>query len=55
MDLCLSSGKGDHNHAGLVATRPHRQRHPAVVAAPAGIRDHTRLAAHHRERVGTVV
>jgi hypothetical protein len=39
MDLCLSSRKGDHNHAGLVATAARIVNAiPAVVAAPPGIR-----------------
>ena len=39
MDLCLSSRKGDHNHAGLVATAARVVNAiPAVVAAPPGIR-----------------
>ncbi|MDT5239479.1 MAG: hypothetical protein QOD97_1677 [Mycobacterium sp.] len=38
LDLCLSSSKGDHNHAGLVATAARIVNAiPAVVAAPAGI------------------
>jgi hypothetical protein len=38
MDLCLSSRKGDHNHAGLVATAMRIVNAiPAVVAAPPGI------------------
>jgi hypothetical protein len=38
LDLCLSSRKGDHNHAGLVATAARVVNAiPAVVAAPAGI------------------
>jgi hypothetical protein len=39
MDVCLGSAKGDHNHAGLVATAMRIVNAiPAVVAAPAGIR-----------------
>ena len=39
MDICLSSRKGDHNHAGLVATAARVVNAiPAVVAAPPGIR-----------------
>jgi 4-hydroxy-tetrahydrodipicolinate reductase len=39
LDLCLSSRKGDHNHAGLVATAARVVNAiPAVVAAPPGIR-----------------
>jgi hypothetical protein len=39
LDLCLSSRKGDHNHAGLVATAARVVNAiPAVVEAPAGIR-----------------
>ncbi len=39
VDVCLSSRKGDHNHAGLVATAMRVVNAiPAVVAAPAGIR-----------------
>ena len=39
MDICLSSRKGDHNHAGLVATAARIVNAiPAVVAAPPGIR-----------------
>jgi hypothetical protein len=39
VDLCLSSRKGDHNHAGLVATAARIVNAiPAVVAAPPGIR-----------------
>jgi 2,4-diaminopentanoate dehydrogenase len=39
MDLCLSSRKGDHNHAGLVATAARVVNAiPAVVGAPPGIR-----------------
>ena len=39
MDLCLSSRKGDHNHAGLVATAARVVNAiPAVVAAAPGIR-----------------
>ncbi|MEK0482821.1 diacylglycerol kinase, partial [Mycobacterium ulcerans] len=39
MDLCLSSRRGDHNHAGLVATAMRVVNAiPAVVAAPPGIR-----------------
>ncbi len=39
LDLCLSSRKGDHNHAGLVATAARIVNAiPAVVAAPPGIR-----------------
>ena len=39
MDLCLSSRKGDHNHAGLVATAMRIVNAvPAVVAAAPGIR-----------------
>ena len=39
MDICLSSRKGDHNHAGLVATAMRIVNAiPAVVAAPPGIR-----------------
>lgn len=39
MDLSLSSSKGDHNHAGLVATAMRLVNAiPAVVAAPAGLR-----------------
>jgi hypothetical protein len=39
LDLCLSSAKGDHNHAGLVATAARVVNAiPAVVAAPPGIR-----------------
>ncbi|MCQ4364821.1 diacylglycerol kinase [Mycobacterium gordonae] len=39
MDICLSSRRGDHNHAGLVATAMRVVNAiPAVVAAPAGIR-----------------
>jgi hypothetical protein len=38
MDICLSSRKGDHNHAGLVATAMRVVNAiPAVVAAPPGI------------------
>jgi 4-hydroxy-tetrahydrodipicolinate reductase len=38
LDLCLSSPKGDHNHAGLVATAARVVNAiPEVVAAPAGI------------------
>jgi hypothetical protein len=38
MDICLSSRKGDHNHAGLVATAMRIVNAiPAVVAAPPGI------------------
>jgi hypothetical protein len=39
VDVCLSSRKGDHNHAGLVATAARVVNAiPEVVAAPAGIR-----------------
>jgi 2,4-diaminopentanoate dehydrogenase len=39
LDICLSSRKGDHNHAGLVATAARIVNAiPAVVAAPPGIR-----------------
>lgn len=39
MDICLSSRRGDHNHAGLVATAMRVVNAiPAVVAAPPGIR-----------------
>jgi 2,4-diaminopentanoate dehydrogenase len=39
LDLCLSSRKGDHNHAGLVATAARVVNAiPAVVAAEPGIR-----------------
>ena len=39
MDICLSSRKGDHNHADLVATAARIVNAiPAVVAAPPGIR-----------------
>ncbi|MBO0884493.1 MAG: diacylglycerol kinase, partial [Mycobacterium sp.] len=39
VDICLSSRKGDHNHAGLVATAMRVVNAiPAVVAAPPGIR-----------------
>lgn len=39
MDICLSSRRGDHNHAGLVATAMRIVNAiPAVVAAPPGIR-----------------
>ena len=39
LDLCLSSRKGDHNHAGLVATAARVVNAiPDVVAAPPGIR-----------------
>ena len=39
MDVCLSSRKGDHNHAGLVATAMRIVNAvPAVVAAAPGIR-----------------
>jgi hypothetical protein len=39
LDLCLSSGKGDHNHAGLVATAARIVNAiAAVVAAEPGIR-----------------
>ncbi|WP_375483158.1 diacylglycerol kinase [uncultured Mycobacterium sp.] len=39
VDVCLSSRRGDHNHAGLVATAMRIVNAiPAVVAAPAGIR-----------------
>jgi hypothetical protein len=39
MDVCLSSRKGDHNHAGLVATAARVVNAiPAVVAAAPGIR-----------------
>jgi hypothetical protein len=39
VDICLSSRRGDHNHAGLVATAMRIVNAiPAVVAAPAGIR-----------------
>ena len=38
LDLCLASSKGDHNHAGLVATAMRIVNAiPAVVAAPPGI------------------
>jgi 2,4-diaminopentanoate dehydrogenase len=38
VDVCLSSRKGDHNHAGLVATAMRVVNAiPAVVAAPSGI------------------
>jgi 4-hydroxy-tetrahydrodipicolinate reductase len=38
MDLCLSSRKGDHNHAGLVATAARVVNAiPAVIEAPSGI------------------
>jgi 4-hydroxy-tetrahydrodipicolinate reductase len=38
VDICLSSRKGDHNHAGLVATAMRVVNAiPAVVAAPPGI------------------
>lgn len=38
MDICLGSRKGDHNHAGLVATAMRVVNAiPAVVAAPPGI------------------
>src|ERR1700755_2939278 len=38
MDICLSSRKGDHNHAGLVATAMRIVNAiPAVVAAPPGV------------------
>jgi hypothetical protein len=39
VDVCLGSRKGDHNHAGLVATAMRVVNAiPAVVAAPPGIR-----------------
>ncbi|PJE19849.1 MAG: diacylglycerol kinase, partial [Mycobacterium sp.] len=39
MDICLTSRRGDHNHAGLVATAMRVVNAiPAVVAAPPGIR-----------------
>src|ERR1700687_397625 len=39
LDICLSSRKCDHNHAGLVATAARIVNAiPAVVAAPPGIR-----------------
>jgi 2,4-diaminopentanoate dehydrogenase len=39
VDVCLSSRRGDHNHAGLVATAMRVVNAiPAVVAAPSGIR-----------------
>src|ERR1700751_1596662 len=39
VDICLGSRKGDHNHAGLVATAMRVVNAiPAVVAAPPGIR-----------------
>jgi hypothetical protein len=39
LDICLSSRKGDHNHAGLVATAARLVNAiPAVVEAPPGIR-----------------
>ncbi len=39
VDVCLSSRRGDHNHAGLVATAMRVVNAiPAVVAAPRGIR-----------------
>jgi hypothetical protein len=39
VDICLSSRRGDHNHAGLVATAMRVVNAiPAVVAAPPGIR-----------------
>jgi hypothetical protein len=39
MDICLSSRRGDHNHAGLVATAMRIVNAiPAVVAAAPGIR-----------------
>ena len=39
VDVCLSSRRGDHNHAGLVATAMRVVNAiPAVVAAPPGIR-----------------
>jgi hypothetical protein len=39
VDVCLSSSRGDHNHAGLVATAMRVVNAiPAVVAAPPGIR-----------------
>jgi 4-hydroxy-tetrahydrodipicolinate reductase len=39
VDVCLGSRRGDHNHAGLVATAMRIVNAiPAVVAAPAGIR-----------------
>jgi 2,4-diaminopentanoate dehydrogenase len=39
LDLCLSSRRGDHNHAGLAATAARVVNAiPAVVEAPAGIR-----------------
>ena len=39
VDVCLSSRRGDHNHAGLVATAMRIVNAiPAVVAAPPGIR-----------------
>jgi 4-hydroxy-tetrahydrodipicolinate reductase len=39
VDLCLSSARGDHNHAGLVATAARVVNAiPEVIAAPAGIR-----------------
>ena len=39
LDLCLGSSKGDHNHAGLVATAARVVNAiPEVVAAPPGIR-----------------
>src|SRR6201991_3085875 len=38
MDICLSSTRGDHNHAGLVATAMRIVNAiPAVVAAPPGV------------------
>ncbi|HZE17808.1 MAG TPA: diacylglycerol kinase, partial [Mycobacterium sp.] len=39
VDVCLSSRRGDHNHAGLVATAMRIVNAiPAVVAAPPGLR-----------------
>ena len=39
LDLCLTSARGDHNHAGLVATAMRVVNAvPALVAAPSGIR-----------------
>jgi hypothetical protein len=38
MDICLSSRKDDHNHAGLVATAMRIVNDSAVVAAKPGIR-----------------
>ncbi len=52
LDLCLSSSKGDHNHAGLVATAARIVNAiPAVVAGRARDQDDARLASRHRERL----